>query len=127
MASFLRRVDRPGNVKDGIIRLKTFQCRENEKELSYTLWKNDKGEAAFALEEYQKDKVLRSGDLPGLIEVTTEQFVALELPLPTAEKDETDPKYGHLHFVTPCLDEASADRLAKVLSPGGIRLSFARH
>jgi hypothetical protein len=127
MASFLRRVDRPGNVKEGIIRSKTFQCRQNEKDLSYTLWKNDAGEAAFALEEYQRDKILPSGDLPGLIEVTTEQFVALELPVPTVEHDDDDPKYGHLHHVTPCLDDASADRLSKVLSPGGVRLTFVRH
>src|SRR5947208_317611 len=98
MASFLRRVDRPGNIKDGIIRLKTFQCRETERELSYTLWRNDRGGVEFALEEYQRDKMLRSGDLPGLIEVTTEQFVALELPVPIFELDAGDPQYGHLHF-----------------------------
>lgn len=111
MPSYLRRFDRRRHYRDGNISDEVFTCRDGEGELSYTFF-----EEGLSVSEFQRDKALDSGDLPGIIKINSDQFASLKLESPTLAVDARDPKYGHLHHITPCLDAMKAELIAKILS-----------
>jgi hypothetical protein len=126
MASFLRRVSRGSSMRDGILDSRIFLCRQGEEELSYTRTTEDTG-GLLDLAEYQAAHPLESGDLPGIVEITEEDFNKAGIPIPTFRPDPNDRKYGHLHFTTPSIESTKAEHLAQIVSKTGIRLKFRRH
>lgn len=99
--SFLRRVDRKGYLKNGIVSSEVFKERQFERTLSFTF--QDLGLCSKSgIDQYQIDKELPSGDLPGICKLTWNDLtVSLEPPLPPRSvEDPGDKKYGHLHCCT---------------------------
>jgi len=113
-------------MRDGVLDSRIFLCREGEAELSYTRSTDDTG-AALDLADYQLSQALESGDLPGIVEISEDDFKTVGIPVPTLSPDPEDQKYGHLHYTTPPIEPAQAEHLAHIVSKDGIKLKFRRH
>lgn len=111
---------------DGTISWEVFRPREDEPSLSYTL-QNESLRTSSGLEQYQRDKELPSGDLPGICKLTHYDLTeALQPPRPPRfEHDLADPKYGHLHCVTDRPhDDVHMEKMAKLATRNGLIRPF---
>lgn len=97
--SFLRHVDRKRHIKNGTVSHEVFKDR-NET-LSFT-YQDQTLRTEEGLTQYQRDKELAYGDLPGLCMLTFHDLtVLLQPPLPPrSDPVPEDEKYGHLHCCT---------------------------
>ena len=99
--SFLRHVDRRRHIKNGTISWEVFRERAGEDALSFT-YQDENLRVEAGLHQYQRDKRLLYGDLPGLCRLTFRDLTeSLEPPLPPRwDPAREDEKYGHLHCCT---------------------------
>jgi hypothetical protein len=127
--SFLRHIDRKKRLMDdGTIAPEAFKPRNGETSLSFT-FQNKLLNSEAGLEHYQRDKVLQSGDLPGICKLTFYDLTqALEPPLPPRSVPEPrDEKYGHLHCCTDCpRDQIHMAKMAKLATRNGVLRPFVR-
>lgn len=59
--------------------------------------------------------VLDSGDSPGVLDITDQEFVEAGIPVPTIDVDEDDEEFGHLHCCTDCPTLKQQEALSKAL------------
>lgn len=122
--SFLRRVGRKGDIKNGIIALAVF--KDKHVTLSFT-YQDDDLRTENAVSQYQLDKVLGSGDLPGLCRLTFRDLAVEVQPAlpPRFVCDPDDEKYGHLHCCTSQpSDREQQMKMAKLATLNGIVREF---
>ena len=125
---FLRRSKRK-LVRDGLVAWQVFDPREIDRTLSFT-FQNDNLKTQQGIERFQLDKMLKSGDLPGICLLTFGDLTKkLKPPLPPRyEPDEEDEKYGHLHCVTDLpRDQDHMRLLATLATDNGVVRDFVRH
>ena len=123
---FLRRVSKKRLIKDGIVAAEAFD--DKHPTLSFTL-QREYLKTEEGLDEYQRDKVLPSGDLPGLATLSFHDLTeSVNPPLrPWREPDPEDEKYGHLHCCTKrAVNEAHREQLAKISTRNGVLRPFIR-
>ena len=97
--SFLRHADRKNHIRRGTVLHDVFKDKHGT--LSFT-YQDDNLRTEAGLDQYQRDKALPSGDLPGLCRLTFLDLTReLEPPLPPRpDPVAQDEKYGHLHCCT---------------------------
>lgn len=97
--AFLRHVDRKNRIRNDIVSPDVF--KDKHETLSF-FYQAESLRTDKALDEYQRDRQLMSGDLPGLVKLTYNDLtVSVEPPLPpVSEPDPDDEKYGNLHYCT---------------------------
>jgi len=122
--SFLRHVDREKRIKNGTVSQEVF--KDKHETLSFTY--QDEGLRTEAgLGQYQRDKELGSGDLPGLCKITFHDLtVSLQPPLPPRpDRNPDDEKYGHLHCCTDRpIDDVHRRKMAHLAERNGIVRPF---
>ena len=125
--SFLRHVDRKRYLKRGIVTWKAFD--DHHETLSFTF--QDAGlKTEAGLNQYQRDKALPSGDLPGICKLSFYDLTeSLRPPLPPRrDPNLDDERYGHLHCCTDLpIDLEHKVEMAKLASRYGVLREFARH
>lgn len=122
---FLRRASTKSALRRGVVYYKAFLDRHST--LSFTLrdanLRSDSG-----LRQYQLDKKLPHGDLPGICQLSFEDLTErLGPPLsPRHAPDSEDNEYGRLHCVTdtPC-DDDHCRKMAVLANMHGV-LDFVR-
>ncbi len=104
---FLRRTAGKRYIKNGVVGWEAFKPREGEDGLSFT-YQSPSLQSPEGIRSFQLDKVLPSGDLPGICKLTYSNLaVGLSPPLlPRFKMDLDDAKYGALH----CLTELPQDQ-----------------
>ena len=98
--SFLRRVQYPSDMRNGVVHWRAFKQREGEEDLSLTI-RREKLLSDDGIEEYQLHNAIPpSGDLPGICLLTLRNLtVDLNPPRrPWHNPDPEDNEYGHLHY-----------------------------
>ena len=127
--SFLRHIDRKRHVMDdGAVSWEAFKPRDAEPSLSFT-YQSEELRTEIQLTQYQRDKALPHGDLPGLCSLTYHDFTdALRPPLvPRRDPVEADEQYGHLHCVTDRpRDQIHMDKMAKLATRNGVLRPYVR-
>jgi hypothetical protein len=124
--SFLRHADRNRLFKDGTVSPEVFKLRKNDSTLSFT-YQDESLRDETALDQYQLDKELLSGDLPGLCKLTWNDLtVSLDPALPARhDPNSIDEKYGHLHCCTdPPRDDEQCSVMASLADRNGIVREF---
>ena len=123
---FLRRVG--SRIKHGAVSFKAFKPRADERTLSFT-FRGPELKTEEGLKQYQRDKVLPSGDLPGICSLSFLDLTELLNPPlpPRCAPDPEDAKYGHLHCETDVPeDEVHMERMARLATKGGVLCEFER-
>ncbi len=127
--SFLRHIDKKRLVmSNGLLSHEVFKPREGEPSLSFT-YQDANLRTQRGLDQYQQDKVLLHGDLPGICKLTFDDLTeSLKPPLPPhLEVNDSDKWYGHLHYVTDCpLNESHMEQMAKLASRHGLLRAFVK-
>ena len=128
--SFLRRSTRK-LIKDGYVVWRVFEAREklDERTLSFTL-QDENLKTPQGIEQFQLDKMLESGDLPGICLLTHADLTKKLIPPlpPRHDPDKEDERYGHLHCVTDLpRDEDHMRLLATLATDNGVVRDFVRH
>jgi hypothetical protein len=127
--SFLRHIDRRRHIAgDGTIAWGVFKPRSSELSLSFT-YRDEALKMERVLDEYQQDKMLPHGDLPGICYLSFYDLTeSLDPPLPPrSEPYPADEKYGHLHCITDIpRDEIHMEKMAKLATRNGVLRPFVR-
>lgn len=120
--SFLRRVGRKGDIKNGIIAPAVF--KDKHETLSFT-YQDDDLRTENGVSQYQLDKVLRFGDLPGLCRLTFRDLTVDVQPAlpPRFVLDPDDEKYGRLHC---CTDQPNGDEQCEKMAELALRNGIVR-
>lgn len=124
--SFLRHVSRKRDIKHGIVSHRAFQ--DNHPTLSFTL-RDDDLKKDPGITQYQSDKMLPFGDLPGIIFLSFGDLIeSVRPPLPPwRAPNHDDAKYGHLHCCTEQpVDQEHREQLAKLATGNGVLRHFLR-
>ena len=124
--SFLRHVDRKNRIRDGVVSQEAF--KDKHETLSFT-YQDQNLKTEDGLDQYQRDKALPSGDLPGLVRLTFHDLATtLEPPLPPRpDPVPQDEKYGHLHCCTDRpTDDVQRREMARLAVRNGIVAEFVR-
>lgn len=124
--SFLRHVGRRRYIsrKDGTVSHEVF--KDKHETLSFT-YQNEVLRTDEGLNQYQRDKVLPSGDLPGLCRLTFYDLtVSLHPPLPPRSDPNPDnDRYGHLHCcIGRPVDDDQCTKMAHLAERNGIVRPF---
>ena len=122
--SFLRHADRKRHIRDGTVSPDVFW--DNHQTLSFTY--QDAGlRSEEGLDQYQRDKELPHGDLPGLCKLTFHNLtVELQPGLsPRSDPVPQDENYGHLHCCTDRpTDDVQRRRMAHLAERNGVVREF---
>lgn len=125
---FLRHIDKKRCAAAGVVNGEVFRSRESEPALSFT-YQDENLKTEHGVQQYQQDKVLPHGDLPGICMLSFDDLTrSLEPPLPPrSEPYAADEKYGHLHCVTDHpRDEIHMEKMAKLATRNGVLCQFVR-
>lgn len=113
---FLRRTDRKRYIKpDGVVSSEAFRPRPAEPTLSFT-YQSPPLRSHEGIHQYQLDKVLPSGDLPGVCKLTFHDLTGLLTPPlpPRFQEDPNDERYGRLHCVTDLASQEQMELMAEL-------------
>lgn len=121
---FLRRVSKKRCIRGGIVTWEAFYDLHSTLSFTYQaeILQNEE-----SIDQYQRDKALPSGDLPGLCRLSFEDLtVSLDPPLPPRRRRvRGDEKYGHLHYVTNCpKNRIHRESMAKLATRNGVVREF---
>jgi hypothetical protein len=117
-------VDRKRHIKKGTVSPEVFEDQHGT--LSFT-YQNERLRTEEGLDQYQRDKALKSGDLPGLCKLTFYDLTVTLRPklLPRWHPVPEDEKYGRLHCCTDRpADDVHRRKMAHLAERNGIVRPF---
>jgi hypothetical protein len=128
MARFIRLLYRKGEYAEGELSVRTFQCREDEKELSF--FKVEESWDQTDLNALQLQRISKFGSLPYGFFVHEEDFDKAGLKAPMSSPDDHLGQFKDSHHHTKCPSEQEAHDLKEAVLKGiplrGLAFEFVK-